>query len=121
MTDNQELDCKKTYVHEENVEHAKELMPSEDNLFFVTELFRVLGDETRTKILSVLVSGELCVCDISKTLNMTKSAISHQLKVLRLARLVRPKKVGKEIFYSLDDDHVLKIYKMAIEHVAEQE
>ena len=121
MADNQELDCKKTYVHEESVEHAKELMPSEDNLFFVTELFRVLGDETRTKILSVLVSGELCVCDISKTLNMTKSAISHQLKVLRLARLVRPKKVGKEIFYSLDDDHVLKIYKMAIEHVAEQE
>lgn len=121
MTTNEELECKSNHVHIDSVKLAQDSMPSEDNLFFVTELFKVLGDETRTKILSVLVSGELCVCDISKALNMTKSAISHQLKVLRLARLVKPRKVGKEIFYSLDDDHVLKIYKMAIEHVAEME
>ena len=109
------LDCKNNYTHDDKIEHAKNLMPSEENLFFVTELFKVLGDETR----SVLVEDELCVCDIAKLLEMTKSAISHQLKVLRLARLIKSRKVGKEVFYSLDDDHVLKIYKMAIEHITE--
>ena len=119
MMSEQLLDCKNNYTHDDKIEHAKNLMPSEENLFFVTELFKVLGDETRTKILSVLVEDELCVCDIAKLLEMTKSAISHQLKVLRLARLIKSRKVGKEVFYSLEDDHVLKIYKMAIEHVTE--
>ena len=119
MMSEQLLDCKNHYTHDDKIEHAKNLMPSEENLFFVTELFKVLGDETRTKILSVLVEDELCVCDIAKLLEMTKSAISHQLKVLRLARLIKSRKVGKEVFYSLDDDHFLKIYKLAIEHLTE--
>jgi len=80
MMSEQLLDCKNNYTHDDKIEHAKNLMPSEENLFFVTELFKVLGDETRTKILSVLVEDELCVCDIAKLLEMTKSAISHQLR-----------------------------------------
>lgn len=76
-------------------------MPSEEIYFSVTELFKVLGDETRTKILSVLVEDELCVCDIAKLLEMTKSAISHQLKVLRLARLIKSRKLVKKFFIHL--------------------
>lgn len=113
------MSCTTNYTHDDKIKEALNEMPSEDNLMFVTELFKVLGDETRTKILSVLVKGELCVCDISEALNMTKSAISHQLKVLRMARLVKPRKVGKEVYYSFYDHHILKIYELAIEHVKE--
>ncbi len=95
------------------------VMPTSENLFDVTELFKTLGDETRTKILSVLANGNLCVCDIANLLKMTKSAISHQLKILKLARLVKSEKKGKEVFYALDDDHIFKIYQMALEHVME--
>ncbi len=112
-------DCSKNYIHQDKVNNAQNSMPSDKNITSVTELFKVLGDETRTKILSVLVKEELCVCDIAKILNMTKSAISHQLKVLKLAKLIKSKKIGKEVFYALDDDHVLKMYTMAIEHVME--
>lgn len=94
-------------------------MPSEDNLMFVTELFKILGDETRTKIIALLSQGERCVCEISEALGMTKSAISHQLKVLRMARLVKPRKVGKEVYYSFYDHHIMKIYDLAVEHVKE--
>jgi transcriptional regulator, arsR len=111
--------CKKNYIHEEKIDMVEHNMPSEENLSSVTELFKVLGDPTRTKILSVLYTQELCVCDISKLLDMTKSAISHQLKILRVARLIKSRKQGKEVFYSLADDHVGKIYHMAIEHVME--
>ena len=113
------LDCKNNYTHDDKIEHAKNLMPSEENLFFVTELFKVLGDETRTKILSVLVEDELCVCDIAKLLEMTKSAISHQLKVLRTAKLVRSTKKGKNVYYALNDFHVKTILEKALEHVCE--
>lgn len=111
--------CKENYVHEETIEIISHNMPSEENLISVTELFKVLGDPTRTKILSVLYSQELCVCDICKLLDMTKSAISHQLKILRVAKLIKSRKQGKEVFYMLADDHVGKIYHMAIEHVTE--
>lgn len=113
------MSCKNNYVHEDKVQIAEHNMPSEENLISVTELFKVLGDPTRTKILSVLYNDELCVCDISKILKMTKSAISHQLKTLRMARLIKSRRSGKEIYYSLADDHVGKIYHMAIEHVME--
>ena len=97
------MSCKNNYVHEDKVQIAEHNMPSEENLISVTELFKVLGDPTRTKILSVLYNDELCVCD----------------KTLRMARLIKSRRSGKEIYYSLADDHVGKIYHMAIEHVME--
>ena len=92
---------------------------SEDVLVEVAELFKVFGDATRVKILHLLLEKEMCVCDIGELLNMTKSAISHQLRILRQSKLVKARKSGKEVFYSLADDHVVKIFEMAIEHVAE--
>lgn len=110
---------KNNYIDQEKIEYILKEMPSAENIYLVTELFRALGDETRTRILSVLAEGEICVCHISKILNMTKSAISHQLKVLKMVRLVKSRKSGKEVYYSLDDEHIFKIYKAAIEHVSE--
>ena len=80
-------------------------------------LYKVFGDSTRTKILTALFESEMCVCDIGKLLGMTKSAISHQLRILRQSKLVKARKSGKEVFYSLADKHVKIIFKMAIEHV----
>ena len=82
-------------------------------------IFKVFGDSTRTKILSALFEHELCVCDICAVVGMNKSAVSHQLKVLREAKLVKFRKNGKEVFYSLADNHIVMIYKMALEHVRE--
>ena len=113
------MSCKNNYVHEDKVQIAEHNMPSEENLISVTELFKVLGDPTRTKILSVLYNDELCVCDISKILNMTKSAISHQLRILKQAKLVKFRKEGKVVFYSLDDDHIHEIVKKGCEHIEE--
>ena len=111
--------CENLYVHTDIVKEVKKMMPNEENLYKVSELFKVFGDSTRTRILSALFGHELCVCDICKVVNMTKSAVSHQLKVLRDANLVKFKKIGKEVFYSLADDHVIMIYKMALEHILE--
>ena len=117
MKKNLECDC--DVIHGENVESAKKLMPSEDELFDLSEFFKVLGDSTRVRIVSALDASPLCVCDLAALLNMTKSAISHQLRVLRQSKLVKARKCGKEVFYSLADEHVKKIFEMAIEHVCE--
>lgn len=94
-------------------------MPDTDEIFDISELFKVLGDSTRNRILWCLISQELCVCDISELLGMTKSAVSHQLRVLRQAKLVTPRRSGKEVYYSLSDDHVTRILSMAKEHIEE--
>lgn len=101
------------------VEEVKTKLPSEDIIYELSELFKVFGDSTRTKILSCLEIRELCVCDIAECLNMTKSAVSHQLRYLRQAKLVKPRKQGKEVFYSLDDEHVSKIFECALSHINE--
>lgn len=106
--------------HRELIKTVKSQMPDEDDLYEVAELFKVFGDSTRTRILSVLFHHELCVCDICKVINMNKSAVSHQLKVLRSFNLVKPRKQGKEVFYSLADEHVVMIYEKALEHVLEE-
>ncbi len=111
--------CENLNVHKDVVKEVKKLMPNEEHLYEVSELFKVFGDSTRTRILAALFEHELCVCDICKVVNMTKSAVSHQLKVLRDANLVKFRKSGKEVFYSLADNHVVMIYKMALEHVCE--
>ena len=109
--------CEKECTHSEIIEKVKNEMPSESVICDVAELFKVFGDSTRTKILTALFESEMCVCDIGKLLSMSKSAISHQLRVLRQSKLVKARKSGKEVFYSLSDNHVKTIFKMAIDHV----
>ena len=94
-------------------------MPDEESLYDLAELFKVFGDTTRIRILYVLFEAEMCVCDIAKLLGMTQSAISHQLRVLKQARLVNARRDGKTIYYSLCDDHVQRIFYCAMEHVME--
>ncbi len=113
-------ECQSNHPHKDIIKEVKQLMPKEENLYDVSELFKVFGDSTRTKILAALFQHELCVCDICKVVNMTKSAISHQLKVLRDFNLVKFRKQGKEVFYSLADEHVVLIYEKALEHVLEK-
>lgn len=111
--------CENNLVHEETVKEVKKSLPNEDELYKIAELFKVFGDSTRTRILSCLFESELCVCDICKLVRMNKSAVSHQLRVLRDANLVKFRKSGKEVFYSLADEHVVMIYQMALEHIKE--
>lgn len=112
--------CEDDIVHENVVEKVRSVLPDEDLLADVAELFKVFGDSTRTRILSALFVSELCVCDIATLLNMTKSAVSHQLRILRQTKVVKNRKQGKEVYYSLDDEHISKIYKMALEHLTEE-
>ncbi|MBR2337801.1 MAG: winged helix-turn-helix transcriptional regulator [Clostridia bacterium] len=116
MLDDIEL-CEHECSHIEVIERVRQIMPAEDVIYDVAELFKVFGDSTRTKILTALFENEMCVCDIGKLLNMTKSAISHQLRILRQNKLVKARKSGKEVIYSLADNHVKIIFKMAIDHV----
>lgn len=106
-------------VHEDVVNKAKARMPQEDNLYDLAELFKVFGDTTRIKIIWALFESEMCVCDIACLLGMTQSAISHQLRVLKTARLVRYRKSGKTVYYSLNDEHVQKIFDMGMQHILE--
>lgn len=104
-------ECEVEKIHKSKVEAVKAKLIDDDDVFDLAELFKVFGDSTRTKILSCLEISELCVCDIAECLNMNKSAISHQLRILRQAKLVKTRRSGKEVFYSLDDEHVSEIYE----------
>ena len=112
-------DTKVVVNHNENeiVAKVSAEMPSENFLYDVAELFKIFGDSTRIRILTALQKSQLNVCDIASVLNMTKSAVSHQLRILRHAKLVKNRRVGKEIFYSLDDEHVHDIIDIAIKHL----
>lgn len=112
--------CNCTIVHESIIEKVKELMPPEESLYDLAELFKVFGDTTRIKILCALFEAEMCVCDIAELLGMTQSAISHQLRALKQARLVKFRREGKVVFYSLDDDHVQSIFSLGLVHVNEK-
>ncbi len=111
--------CDFIHAHEEIVEKVRQVMPGEDTLYDLTELFRIFGDSTRVRILYVLFEAEMCVCDIAALLGMTQSAISHQLRALKGARLVKSRREGKTVFYSLADDHVKAIINQGLEHVSE--
>ncbi|MBN2832106.1 MAG: helix-turn-helix transcriptional regulator [Campylobacterales bacterium] len=111
--------CSCDILHENLIEIVKKKMPQEEKLYDLAELFKVFGDTTRVKIISALFEAELCVCDIAALLGMTQSAISHQLRVLRQARLVKHRKEGKVVFYSLDDDHIKTIFNQGLEHILE--
>lgn len=111
--------CDESVIHSELIHMVTEDMPEEEDLYDLAELFKVFGDTTRIKILYTLFKQEMCVCDIAEVLAMSQSAISHQLRVLKQAKLVRSKREGKQIIYSLDDDHIGKIISMGLEHVKE--
>jgi len=111
--------CSCSVIHEEIVSKARENMPEEGTLYDLAELFKVFGDTTRIKILCVLFDSEMCVCDIAALLGMNQSAISHQLRVLKQARLVKYRKEGKSVYYSLDDEHVKQIFDQGLVHVNE--
>ncbi len=107
------------HIHEAVVESVSQEMPSEDVLFDLSELFKVFGDSTRIRILYCLFASEMCVYDIAMLLNMTQSAISHQLSVLKKNKLVKSRREGKIVFYSLADGHVRTIIDQGMEHVTE--
>ncbi len=111
--------CECNDIHEDIVNETKNKMPEDEMLYDLAELFKVFGDTTRIKILYALFSNEMCVCDIANLLNMTQSAISHQLRVLKQARLVKFRKEGKTVYYSLDDSHISQIFDCGLSHIQE--
>ena len=115
-----ETECCESYeVHENLLKIVNETMPAETELYDLAELFKVFGDSTRIRILFVLFEAEVCVCDLAQVLNMTQSAISHQLRILKQNKLVKSRREGKSIFYSLADEHVRTIISMGREHILE--
>ena len=120
MAKEQEIErCEYQYVHEEVVNKVKLEMPEDETLYDLAELFKIFGDSTRIKILYALFESEMCVCDIAQLLNMTQSAISHQLRSLKQSKLVKYRREGKTVFYSLADAHVRTIINQGLEHVEE--
>lgn len=111
--------CQIQCIHLDSICRVKRAMPPDDQLFDLAALFKVLGDHTRIRILSALSESELCVCDLVDILGMNQSAVSHQLRVLRSSRIVRYRKEGKNVYYSLDDDHVHRLIGQGLEHVRE--
>ncbi len=111
--------CDFIHVHDDIVSSVLAAMPKEQELYRLSELYKLFGDPTRIRILYVLLKSEMCVCDIAMLLNMTTSAISHQLKLLKQASLVKFRREGKTVFYSLADDHVTTIINNGMEHIEE--
>ena len=115
-----DVECCETFqTHEELLKVVSEKMPDEDKLYDLAELFKIFGDSTRIRILYLLFQSEMCVCDIAQLLGMTQSAISHQLQVLKKSKLVKYRRQGKTVFYSLADAHVRTIIGQGMEHISE--
>jgi DNA-binding transcriptional ArsR family regulator len=115
--DIESLDC--TVIHEDVVNQVRKNMPEEDVLLNLADLFKVFSDSTRVKIICALLNAEMCVCDIAVLLGMSKSAISHQLRTLRQTRLVKYRREGKVVYYSLEDEHVGTIFDQGLVHIKE--
>ena len=111
--------CECNIIHEDLIDKVRGVLPKSEELTLLADFFKVFGDPTRIKILSSLAESEMCVCDIAYLLNMSQSAISHQLRVLKQARLVKNRKDGKVVYYSLDDDHVKQIIGQGLVHIGE--
>jgi len=116
----EQLVCDCEMIHEDVVARVKEQMPEKEELFAIAKYYKILADCTRVRILWVLSCESMCVCDLAVLLGMTKSAISHQLKSLRLANVVKYNKRGREVYYSLSDDHVKEIFQMSLDHINEK-
>ncbi len=115
MTKNKDI-CSCNVIHQDVIDKSLKASPSDETLNEVANFFKVFSDKTRLKILSLLLTSEMCVCDIATALNMSQSSISHQLRVLRQTRVVKNRKDGKVVYYSLDDDHVINILSQGISH-----
>ena len=114
-----EIGCDCDVIHKDKVEKAKTTMLDEETLLCIADFYKAMSDSTRVKIIDLLDKNELCVCDISSLLNMTKSAVSHQLKYLKEMKLIKNRKKGKEVWYSLDDNHVKQVFDISLEHILE--
>ena len=112
--------CDINVIHEDVLARVRSKMPNEEPVYEVSELFKVFGDSTRARIICALNIEEMCVCDLSALLNMTQSAISHQLRLLKVSRIVKSRKQGRVVYYSLDDTHIGQIFAMAFDHVMEE-
>ena len=111
--------CEEEVVHQDAVEQVRALLPEDEILYDLAELFKIFGDSTRVKILYALLESELCVCDLAKLMEVTQSAVSHQLRVLKSSKLVKFRREGKTVYYSLADDHVVRILSQGMEHIQE--
>ena len=112
--------CKGECIHATSVERARKNLPSEELCLRLVNFFKIFGDQTRIKILSALSCGEMCVCDIASLLEMNQSAVSHQLRMLKQEYLVKFRKEGKTVYYSLEDEHIRQIFEIGTEHVKER-
>ncbi len=112
--------CKCNVIHKDAIDKVKAGMPEDELLYDLAELFKVFGDSTRVRILSALFEAEMCVCDLAIALSMTQSAISHQLRVLKQTNLVKYRREGKVVYYSLSDNHVKSIFDQGLVHVQER-
>ncbi len=111
--------CDAVELHPDLLDLVAKKMPQEERLYDLAELFKIFGDSTRIRILFVLFEAEVCVCDLAEALHMTQSAVSHQLKILKQSKLVRSRRKGKSVFYSLADSHVRTIINQGMEHLSE--
>ena len=112
--------CKTVVIHEETVRHVAESLPGEETLYRLADFFKLLGDPTRIKILHALFIAEMCVCDIASLLSVSRSAVSHQLRILRQADIVRTRRAGKTVYYRLSDVHVEAIVNLGLVHAIEE-
>ena len=113
----EELECEQTIIHEDVINKVAKKMKDEEELVDLAEFFKIFADSTRIRIINALIHSDMCVCDIANALSMTKSAVSHQLATLRRSGIVKCYKKGKEVYYTLDDDHVNKVFEIALEHI----
>lgn len=111
--------CNCNIIHDDVVRNVKDKLPEEETLYDLAEFFKVFGDSTRIKIICALFESEMCVCDLSALLNISQSAISHQLRTLKTARLVKFRRQGKIVYYSLNDEHVKHIFDEGLRHITE--
>ena len=111
--------CEEFCAHKAVLDEVREKLPDVEELYDLAELFKVFGDSTRARIICALTVSELCVCDLSCLLNMSQSAISHQLRILKHARMVKNRRAGKVVYYTLTDDHIKTLFEIAFEHIME--
>lgn len=116
-----EFECDCNVIHQEVVNRVLKKMPKEEVLSHLANLFKLIGDTTRCHLLFALDQHEMCVCDLANVLNMTKSSVSHQLATLRKSGVVRSEKRGKEVYYTLEDDHIVKLFEIGLEHINHKE
>ena len=112
--------CKENCPHYSKIEEVKKVEPSREEIARLSEMFKIFADDTRLRIICEVLNAELCVCDLCELLDLNQSTVSHQLQILRNTKLVKNRREGKQVFYSLQDEHVEKIIKMALEHILEK-